>query len=152
MDRRVVNDEQLTAYALGELEGAEWAAAEQRIAEDPAARRYVEEVRAEAKQMSDGLSALPSPGLDDANKEAIEDHIEIRSRSQYGPGPSSPLISKTIMIAFVALLAFGFFAMMYGPKFGKSLQPQPATQPTIQGHIPVTIEHELETTQPAEAP
>src|SRR5207244_9036373 len=40
VDRRIVDDEQLTAYALGELEGADWAAAEQRIAQDETARRY----------------------------------------------------------------------------------------------------------------
>jgi anti-sigma factor RsiW len=148
VDRRIVDDEQLTAYALGELEGADWAAAEQRIAQDESARKYVEDVRAAARLMSEGLSAQPSPGLDDTNREAIENHIEIRTRSKYGPGTTPKGIRmgvQPMLFALAAVVAIGLIAFMWP----SSRAPKPlATQPTFKGHIPITIEHEPETTRP----
>ena len=141
MDRRIVNDEQLTAYALGELEGADWAAAEERVAGDEAARRYVEDVRAAAQLMSEGLSAQPSPGLDESNREAIDEHLERRSRSHFGPGQRKMLVAQPILIAFVAIAVFAFMYLLWRPNL---IRPSiPTSQPVIKGHIPVATEHEL---------
>ena len=55
------NDPQLTAYALGELEGDERAAIEAALQTDAAARAAVDEIRATAKQIEAALAAEPMP-------------------------------------------------------------------------------------------
>ncbi len=57
--RKFADDPKLTAYALGELEGAERAAIEARLRDDPAAQAAVEEIRAAAAQLSAALADEP---------------------------------------------------------------------------------------------
>lgn len=56
------DDPRLTAYALGELDGAERAAVEAALREDPALRAVVEEIRATVAQLEGALAteALPA--------------------------------------------------------------------------------------------
>ena len=53
------NDPQLTAYALGELEGDECAAIEAVLKTDAAARAAVDQIRATARQIEAALAAEP---------------------------------------------------------------------------------------------
>jgi len=57
------NDPQLTAYALGELEGDERAAVEAALQTDAAARAAVDEIRATARQLEAALAAEPEPEI-----------------------------------------------------------------------------------------
>jgi hypothetical protein len=70
-----IDDPRLTAYALGELDGPEYAAdhAEMRslIAADGEARLYVEELRATAASLRSELSLEIAPGLDEGRRAAI---------------------------------------------------------------------------------
>src|SRR5437868_768276 len=52
-------DPRLTAYALGQLEGAELAAFEAALQSDPAAQAEVAEIRALAGQVESALAAEP---------------------------------------------------------------------------------------------
>jgi len=54
-------DPELTAYALGELEGTERTAVEERRRTDPAAREVVESIRATARQIESALAAEALP-------------------------------------------------------------------------------------------
>jgi hypothetical protein len=76
----------LTAYVLGELDGAERAALEVRLTSDHAALRQVEEIRATAKWVSAELAAETAPGLSDLQHAAIE-----RRLAQAGRPDRSPL-------------------------------------------------------------
>src|SRR5882672_5082360 len=51
------DDPKLTAYALGELEGAERAAVEAALRDNPTARAAVAEIRALGLQLEDALAA-----------------------------------------------------------------------------------------------
>ena len=60
------DDPRLTAYALGELEGAERAAVEAALRTDPALRAEVESIRATSAQLARALAAEEMPALDEA--------------------------------------------------------------------------------------
>src|SRR2546428_13772864 len=70
-----IDDPRLTAYALGELDGPEYAAerAEMQslLAGDPTARQFVAELRATAAELRSELAMEIAPGLDDARRAAI---------------------------------------------------------------------------------
>jgi Ca-activated chloride channel homolog len=55
------DDPRLTAYALGELEGADLAAVEAAVAVDPQLARVVAEIRAAAEKLTAALAAEPAP-------------------------------------------------------------------------------------------
>ena len=74
----------LTAYALGELEGAEREAVEARLAGNDADRHFVEEVRSAARLISDELSREQTGGLEAIHYAAIE----VRLRDSAGPRPA----------------------------------------------------------------
>jgi hypothetical protein len=57
-----VDRQKLTAYALGELQGAEAREVEESLRSDAAARRYVEEIRGAAQAIERDLRAEPLPG------------------------------------------------------------------------------------------
>jgi anti-sigma factor RsiW len=65
------DDPRLTAYALGELDGAELREMEAHLLEDPAARRVVEEIRASAAMLKDGFGQETAVGLTDKQRVAI---------------------------------------------------------------------------------
>lgn len=70
--QRESDEMNLTTYALGELEGAEREAVEARLAASSDDRRFVEEVRAAARLISDELSQEPVGSLDAIHHAAIE--------------------------------------------------------------------------------
>jgi hypothetical protein len=70
--RREMDEMNLTAYALGELEGAERATVEARLLASPQDRQFVDEVRAAAQLVSDELSRETNSGLDAIHYAAIE--------------------------------------------------------------------------------
>jgi Ca-activated chloride channel homolog len=70
-----IDDTKLTAYALGELEGAERAEAAAYLAGNEPARRYVAEVRATASLLSDELARESFGGLTDLQHAAIEQKL-----------------------------------------------------------------------------
>jgi Ca-activated chloride channel homolog len=59
------DDPKLTAYALGELDGAERAAVEAAVGADPALRAAVDDIRALAAQLETALAQEPAPELSD---------------------------------------------------------------------------------------
>ena len=58
--RLLPDDPRLTAYALGELSGAERAAVEAALHENPALRLVVDEIRATAEQIESALAGEPA--------------------------------------------------------------------------------------------
>jgi Ca-activated chloride channel homolog len=68
---RLSDDARLTAFALGELEGAERAEIEALVARDDAARRAVEEIRATAAVVTAELGASPASALTDMQRARI---------------------------------------------------------------------------------
>jgi len=71
MSKLNLDDPQLTAYALGELEGAAAAEVEKLLQENPDARAYVEELRGFGARLEQDLAAERAPGLTDAQKASI---------------------------------------------------------------------------------
>ena len=65
------DDPALTAYALGELDAAETARIEERLASDDEARRAVEEIRRTAEVLTRELAAEPAASLGAAFREVI---------------------------------------------------------------------------------
>jgi len=62
MNEKILPDDpRVTAYALGELEGAERAEIEAAVQRDPALRAAVEEIRAMARQLEESFSSEPLP-------------------------------------------------------------------------------------------
>jgi len=81
------DEERLTAYALGELEGGDLAEAEALVAADPAAREEVEALRATAASLEADLGREVSPGLDPAHRRALEERL-VPSRPRLLPRPA----------------------------------------------------------------
>lgn len=102
-----LDDPNLTAYALGELEGGEKAAMEARLADDPDARRHVAEIRVLASSLERELRAQPSP-LTDARRAAIDRALRIEEDggamgAWRGPIPWRQAAALTSVAALVAL-------------------------------------------------
>ena len=66
-----LNDPRLTAYALDELSVADRAAVEERLADDPSGRKFVEDVRATARLLTEQFQKEISPGLTPKQKSVI---------------------------------------------------------------------------------
>jgi len=66
------DDAMLTAYAVGELDGDDRAAVEARLADDPAARAEVDEIRQVADLLESELQAAAAPRLAALQRTAIE--------------------------------------------------------------------------------
>ena len=66
------DDPRLTAYALGELDGAERAAVEAALRDDAALRAVVEEIRATVAQLEGALATETLPAVPD-----IDEHAEL---------------------------------------------------------------------------
>ena len=67
--------QQLTAYALGELEGAERAAVEARLLSDPAAREEVDAARATARLLTAELAGEPTASLAADQRAGVEGQL-----------------------------------------------------------------------------
>jgi len=70
--RSELDEMNLTAYALGELDGAALQAVESRLALSAEDRRFVEEIRAAAQRVSQELARETTDGLDAIHHAAIE--------------------------------------------------------------------------------
>src|SRR5262245_34438433 len=66
-----IDDPRLTAYALGELDAAEAAEVERLLAESPACRAAVEEIRDLAGMLTAELQREPVPALTETQRAAI---------------------------------------------------------------------------------
>jgi Ca-activated chloride channel family protein len=110
-----IDDIKLTAYALGELEGAERAEVAAYLAGNEPARRYVAEVRATASLLSDELARESFGGLTDLQHASIEQKLD----DAYRIGPARPragvrrerLIWAMSMAAAV-LIVFGVISIL----------------------------------------
>ena len=67
------DDWKLTAYALGELDDADRAAIETKVARSPELQAYIEEIRATAPVVTDELKGTAAVGLTDAQRRWIEE-------------------------------------------------------------------------------
>lgn len=109
----------LTAYALGELEGAEAAAAERLLAADPSAAAVVNDVCRTASWLTDGLKAEPDLGLTAIHVASIErqlarlaevdapqpEPLPLRRNWQlWGSVAASTLIVATVMAGVLPLV------------------------------------------------
>ncbi|MCH6551142.1 MAG: VWA domain-containing protein, partial [Planctomycetes bacterium] len=89
------DDPALTAYALGELDAAEAARIEERLADDDEARRAVEEIRRTAEALTRELAAEPAASLGAAFREVLVKEYVDSARRRSGtatkrrPTPSS---------------------------------------------------------------
>ena len=72
MSNNGIPEADLTAYALGELEGPDRARVEAHLAVDPAARREVEAIRATAGRLTDELAREPAESLLAVQRAAVE--------------------------------------------------------------------------------
>lgn len=98
---RETEEMKLTAYALGELEGAERESMAARLAANPADRRHVEEVRAAAMRIREELTRDQSDGLDAIHYAAIE----LRLRDAAGPRAIDRSAAVRKRVGFVVSLA-----------------------------------------------
>ena len=94
----------LTAYALGELEGADRIEVEALLATDPEARRFVAETRAAADLLAAALGAEPSPGL------SIVQRVELAARLDRPRRRRVPVRAIVATAAAAVLIAAGYEA------------------------------------------
>jgi len=99
--RRETDEMNLTAYALGELGGAEREAVEARLLASADDRRFVDEVRAGANLISEELARERREGLDAIHYAAIE----LRLRDSRGPAITARRDLVRGRIGFVLSLA-----------------------------------------------
>lgn len=143
----------LTAFALGELDAAERAQVEKRLAENPEDRRFVDQVRLTAQLVSDELSHESPAGLDAIHYAAIE----MRLRD---PDPATKQIDRRAIIrgriglyisvaASVAIVCIAIGAILASLfRHGNVAVVAPTTLPTnpiiIAPDSPATLDHALE--------
>ena len=101
------NDHRLTAYALGELDGADREAIEALVAECEESRKFVEEVRETARLLTEQLQKEPSPGLGLHHRQAIVAGLDEKPTLQ----PAMPMRQRT---RWMPLLAFAAAAGLIG--------------------------------------
>jgi anti-sigma factor RsiW len=108
------NDPQLTAYALGELEGDERAAVEAVLKTDPAARAVVDEIRATAKRLEAALAAEPMPQIKSITAPLVHRAAIMQGRDpgKLDGGPLPNLIKFPRAYFLIAGLAAACFAVM----------------------------------------
>jgi Ca-activated chloride channel family protein len=100
------DDPRLTAFALGELEGDERSAVESQLADHPEARAAVEEVRALARLLTEGLRAEPAPGLSDAQRRTIAAHLDRPAAVPFRPRWGRLALAATLLLG----LGLGLYA------------------------------------------
>jgi hypothetical protein len=94
------NDPRLTAYALGELDGAERAAVESQLAGCAASRRAVEEIRQLAASLAEDLRKEPCPALTDLERLTIRTQLQSPQRGwRFAWGPMALAACVLVAIA-----------------------------------------------------
>ena len=102
------DEAKLTAYALNELDAAERGAVEKAIAENAAARQWVEEVRQTASLLEGELKAEECPALTSAQTRAIQQKVRTADQPSFWTRqwfPSFRLVEALAVVAIVAVLA-----------------------------------------------
>ncbi len=126
------DDPRLTAYALGELEGAERAAVEAALRDDPAVRAVVEEIRATAALLSSALAEeaaadLPTGAPAPREKAAIIHGSDYR---KLDGGPLGKLITFPRFYYVVGGLAAACFAVVVALH-----PPEPRPAPKVYAEV-----------------
>src|SRR5215510_8430493 len=100
------DDPRLTAFALGELDGAERADVEALVAKDEAARRAVEEIRATAAVVAEELKLEPATALTELQRARIAaTATSVRRRFHiprvYRIGPVTSIAAASLVVGAV---------------------------------------------------
>ncbi|HEY2584896.1 MAG TPA: von Willebrand factor type A domain-containing protein [Tepidisphaeraceae bacterium] len=146
---REIDQMKLTAYALGELEGAEREAVEARLAASAADRRFVEEVRAAARVITDGLASEETAGLEAIHYAAIE--LQFREGSRPRPVDRRAVVRGRV--AFAVSLAASIVivvGVIWLVLFSLLRQSAVAVNERATSHAPVLIP--LESVRPEPTP
>ncbi len=106
-----LDDPKLTAYALGELDEADRAKIETLLSSDPTARQFVEETRAFAAQLEEGLKAAPVPDITAEQKEKISAARERKIVSFPRPVVRGFLIAAALMAVCLVIAGLLFPAI-----------------------------------------
>ena len=141
---RELNEAQLTAYALGQLDAKERAAIEAKLARSEKARRDVEETSALAGHLNEANRQYLSPQPSAALCEAIDDHLtELEvAKMETRPTPSSVAKSSKsrrplIAVAAVACLVIAVVALALPSLLDRqemaARQPAPEEQSAASG-------------------
>jgi hypothetical protein len=98
--RPEIEEDLLTAYALGELSAEERRVVGAYVSAYPDARRYVEEVRETARLVADGLGAEPVDGLTALQHEVIEHRLRQHERASGSavPAPVRPASGRGMRV------------------------------------------------------
>ena len=102
------DEAKLTAYALNELDAAERGAVEKVIAQNAAARQWVEEVRQTASLLEGELKAEECPALTSEQTRAIQQKVRTADKPSFWTRqwfPSLRLVEALAVVAIVAVLA-----------------------------------------------
>lgn len=106
-----MNEQRLTAYALGELDGEDRAAVESHLAEHEESRRFVEEIRATARLLSEELKIEPQPGLSEKHRRAIKARLNSRPLKMRPAGRFASLPWLPVVAAGIIVVA-GWYAFL----------------------------------------
>ena len=115
MSDHPITDEQLSAFALGELEGEERARVEAHLAQNESARQEVEQVRATAALLRDELSRQADVGLLDEQRGAIASKFNTPLRPPLRSAAGQPV--RRTRWAMLALAAAACAAVASGTVF-----------------------------------
>jgi len=140
------DESKLTAYALGELRGADWAEVEQWLAENPTHRKAVDEIADTArileKQLKQPEAAPVAMQLTDAQRARIEQHIIGHVRVPYrrlgrmGERTSGPpYIAYAAAASVIGIVLIWAVITGWKPSRTASTQTPPATRPTSRAPI-----------------
>lgn len=112
------NDPKLTAYALGELEGAELKEMEALVNKSEDARKYVEEVRQTAQVLQSELKSEPTLQLKDEQREKIlgQDARPSLWRTYWMPAAGLGIAAMIALIVALPMLSGGRLMIGASPK------------------------------------
>ncbi|HET6430322.1 MAG TPA: von Willebrand factor type A domain-containing protein [Phycisphaerae bacterium] len=116
------DDPRLTAYALGEMDPAEREAFEAELADNPEARRQVEQIRTLAAELSGQLAAEPAPELTAPQKQALAEAAGRPAEGTYRPARRS-LIRLWVPMAAAAGIVIAFWVILAGLGQQKASSP-----------------------------
>ena len=99
-----IDDPNLTAYALGELDDSDRGAIEAQLADHPELRTVVDSIRSAATALTDALRDEPGPALAAEHRRAIEAELERPAAIPASPTPALRPIWRRLAIAAGLLL------------------------------------------------